>query len=260
MLFAQVSEAASTLDPVSLSEIGRAALLDRTDTKFTVPAACLSDLLRRSGAAYRVLEVAGERLCRYRTVYYDTADLALYHAHHAGRYPRYKVRVRTYEDTGVRFAEIKRKTNTERTVKTRSEVDPWLPHPVDALRTVVTPEHDVADIFDLLRESAAVSFRRLTLVHRTNAERVTIDTMITCESETRSIGFPALAVVEVKRPARVPSSIAGVLDDLRLRAATISKYCLAIATLSERAKRNRFKPVLRRLEKHHLTGNGHSRN
>ena len=258
MLLAHISEAAASLAPVSLAEIGRAALLNRVDTKFTVPASSIAGLIRRSERDYRALEVAGERLSRYRTAYYDTSELAFYHAHHAGRFPRYKVRVRSYEDTGVRFAEIKRKTNTERTVKSRAEVDRQSVRAVDALWTVIEPEHLVADVFDLLRETAIVSFRRLTLVHHAIAERVTIDTMITCESADRRASFPGLAVVEVKRATRAPSQLADELDGMHIRAATISKYCLAIASLHDRAKKNRFKAVLRRLDKYHLSDHGHS--
>jgi hypothetical protein len=260
MLLARLGEAAAVLEPVSLAEIGRAALLDRMDTKFTVAATSIADLIRRSERDYRALEVAGERLSRYRTVYYDTTDLAFYHAHHAGRFPRYKVRVRAYEETGVRFAEIKRKTNTDRTVKSRAEVDRGSARALDALWSVIEPEPGVADVFDLLRETATISFRRLTLVHRVNAERVTIDTMIGCELVGRRVQFPGLAVVEVKRAARGSSPLADALEAMHVRAATISKYCLAIATLDDRAKKNRFKAILRRLDKHHLTANGHPGN
>jgi hypothetical protein len=257
MLLAHVSEAAAALEPVSLAEIGRAALLDRTDTKFTVPATRIPDLIRRCERDYRVLEVAGERLSRYRTVYYDTSELVFYHAHHAGHFPRYKVRVRSYEDTGIRFAEVKRKTNTARTVKSRAEIGRGAPRALDALWSVVEPEHRVADVFDLLRETATVSFRRITLVHRAIAERVTIDTMIGCEADGRRADFPGLAVVEVKRAIRAPSHLAGELAALHVRAATISKYCLAIASLDERAKKNRFKAILRRLDKYHLSDHDH---
>jgi hypothetical protein len=253
MSLALVGEAAAMLEPISLAEVGRAALLERIDTKYAVPAARVAEVIRQSASAYRILEVAGERLHRYRTVYYDTTELAFYHAHHAGRYPRYKVRVRSYEDTGVRFAEIKRKTNTSRTVKTRAQLQNSAARAIDALWTVAEPELEVADVFDLLRETAAISFRRLTLVHRVNAERITFDTMIACELDGRSSRFPGLCVVEVKRASRVPSSMAAALGALHVRSATISKYCLAIVSLSDRAKTNRFKPVLRRFAKHHLS-------
>lgn len=260
MLLAHLSDVADALEPISLGEIGRAALLDRTDTKFTVPAARAADLIRQCAGAYRVLDVAGVRLNRYQTVYYDTTELAFYHAHHSGRYPRYKVRVRSYEDTGIRFAEIKRKTNTARTVKSRAEVANEFTRPIDALWSVIEPEQEVAEMFDLLRETATISFRRLTLVHRVNAERVTFDTMLRCESAGRSVEYPGLAVVEVKRASREPSAITSALGALHIRSATISKYCLAIANLSERAKKNRFKPILRRLAKHHLPDHDHPGN
>lgn len=258
-MVACTGEIAATLEPISLAEVGRAALMDRVDTKYTVPADEIPALIR-AVRDYRVLEVAGERLSRYRTTYYDTSDLAFYHAHHSGRYPRYKVRTRTYEDSGVSFAEVKRKTNTERTVKTRVELHVPQASPSVALRCLVGHDAHLMHVIDDLHEAAVVTFRRLTLVHRRVAERVTIDLQMVCTVNGNAVRFPRLAVVEIKRATRTPSELSVALDALHIRAATISKYCLAIATLSDRAKTNEFKATLRRLDKYHLSDHGHSGN
>ena len=116
---AAIEAAARALTPVSLGELGEAALLDRVDTKFLLPASLVPEILRRCAPCYRALEVNCARLCRYSTLYFDTADLAFYHAHHAGHARRRKVRVRTYVDTGDRYLEVKLRTNKGRTTKSR---------------------------------------------------------------------------------------------------------------------------------------------
>jgi hypothetical protein len=55
--------------------------------------------------------------------------MGFYHAHHAGRVNRQKIRVRTYVETGSQFLEIKRHQKKGRTVKVRklmtdSEISP----------------------------------------------------------------------------------------------------------------------------------------
>ena len=66
--------------------------MDRVDTKFLLPAVSAPGILASLADGYRVLEVSERRLSRYSTRYFDTPDLRLYHAHHAGRGRRYKVR------------------------------------------------------------------------------------------------------------------------------------------------------------------------
>ncbi len=64
-------------------------LMDRTDSKFVLPIGRLSVLLAGTSTDYRVLEIAGKRLMTYKTLYYDTPDLQLYHRHHAGHLNRH---------------------------------------------------------------------------------------------------------------------------------------------------------------------------
>ncbi len=105
--------------PITLQEMDAVMLLDRTDTKFVLSTAQLLQALAAVQHDYRMLAVQGIRLNRYRTLYFDTADFALYHLHVNDRAERYKVRSREYTDSGLSFLEVKHKTRKDRTVKDR---------------------------------------------------------------------------------------------------------------------------------------------
>ncbi len=102
-----------TFGPVTLEQMARVALMDRRELKYVMPHSVLLPLLHDLRDSYRVLSVAGERTSRYRTLYYDTADLALYHRHHAGAPDRYKIRA---ESMSTRRPRILRSSTAQRDV------------------------------------------------------------------------------------------------------------------------------------------------
>ena len=62
----------------------------------------------------------------YETKYFDTYQRDTFLMHHNGKFPRYKIRTRTYLDTNDQFVEVKFKNNKGLTEKYRnklSEVD-----------------------------------------------------------------------------------------------------------------------------------------
>lgn len=240
---------AARLEPVSLAELGGAALMDRVDTKFMLPAGMAARVLRRAAPHYRVLEVCGRRLCRYSTVYFDTAGLAFYHAHHGGRATRRKVRVRTYADTGLTMLEVKLRTNKGRTHKARV---PLPPGEADPLRHLgLNPclgamcGVPAAELGAVLK----VEYTRVTLVSRHTDERVTMDLMLEFARGPKRAGYPAVAIVEVKQPRSGHSPFVALMRDAHARRSRISKYCLGTAALEPRAKTNLYKPVLSRLRR-----------
>jgi hypothetical protein len=242
-----IARAASAFETLSLAELGSAALMDRIDTKFLVPAMAVPGLLDRCVGHYRLLEVNGTVLARYNTRYFDTPDLRLYHAHHAGRTPRVKVRVRTYVDSKMGFLEIKLKTNKERTLKARVPVDPDAQNPLERLSrdAFFGLPLSAAD----LRESVVIDYTRLTLVRKDEPERLTLDLMLSFTRDGRVRSYPGVVVAEVKQERRGPSYFHEAMRELGVREGALSKYCLGIASLEERAKKNRFKGALRRLQR-----------
>jgi hypothetical protein len=243
---AAVARAAATLAPVGLDRLATAALMDRVDTKYLVPADRVAALLHEAGPAYRILEVEGRRLARYHTRYFDTEALALYHAHHRGRALRHKVRIRSYLDLGHRYLEVKRRANTGRTTKARvrlpdgaAEADALAALAAEPLRALAPDDPAHA-----LRPTVDVAYTRVTLVHLAAAERVTLDLLLTVRGRDGEATFPAVATVEVKQARRGHSAFADALRRAGGRAESLSKYCLAVATCDRRARSNRFRPLL----------------
>ena len=250
--------AAEPLAPIALAELGGAALMERVDTKFLLPAslagALLDAVLDGRGGAYRALEVGGARLSRYETLYYDTGDLALYHAHHAGRGTRRKVRRRSYVDSGQHFLEIKLRTGRGRTRKARVALDGTSTGAVDgALDRLGDPalrELAWGLSADALRPVVRVDYRRLTLVRADGAERATLDAGVAiADARGRVASFPHVVVVEVKQPRRDRSPLVDAIRALGVRRGGISKYCLGVASLEPAAKTNRYERLLRHLHR-----------
>ena len=110
------------LPSVGLAELNSTAeLLTRTDRKYVVPAVDL-DVVVAGVPGLRILEVGGRRSSRYDSTYLDTVDLASFSAAAHRRRRRWKVRTRTYADSGERWLEVKTRGVRGATVKDR------LPH------------------------------------------------------------------------------------------------------------------------------------
>jgi len=108
------------LPPIGLDElVSRAALLTWVDRKYLLPPAHLPALLRGLGTDVRVLEIDSRREFGYRSAYYDTPELDAYLATAYRRRRRFKVRIRSYLDTGQHFLEVKTTGERGATVKDR---------------------------------------------------------------------------------------------------------------------------------------------
>lgn len=240
--------AAVEFAPISLEEMGAAALMDRVDRKFLLPAQRLPEILEPLTGRYRALEVGGHRLSRYSTRYFDTPELALYHAHHSGRARRYKVRVRRYLDSESRWLEVKLKATRGRTLKKRVSLAHDRLAPMERLAAEAILGVTDAVPAESLREAAVVEYSRLTLVCGDAPERITLDLMLTFSRGGSTRSFPGVVVAELKQPRRAASPFLEIVREMGVREGAPSKYCAAIATLEPRAKSNRFREAVRRLE------------
>lgn len=237
----------SRFAPISLAEMEAVALMDRVDCKYAFSLAQLPDLLSALVPHYRALEVDGVRLGRYSTLYYDTAVFDLFACHHAGRSERLKVRSRAYLDSGVRYLEIKRKTNHGRTVKERIRTDgpPAVLGPLESAFV----ERATPMLAHALRPVLLNAFLRLTLVSIQRSERVTLDLNLWYRAQERATVLAGLVVAEVKQAhADRGSEALAQLRALGLRPTPFSKYCVGVATLCPGIKHNRFMPVLRQID------------
>ena len=96
-----LSNAISDFSPITLKEMDRVKLMNRTDTKFAFRIDQLEPLLKKMQAYYKVLEVNKERIQAYNSLYFDTNDRKFYIDHHNSRVNRNKIRFREYVGSGL---------------------------------------------------------------------------------------------------------------------------------------------------------------
>lgn len=223
-----------------LSELEAYALLSRFDTKFMLTEPQTERIFEEIGPRYRILEVKGFRSGHYRTIYFDTPDLQMFKTHHNGRRPRYKVRQRSYIDSGVAFFEIKQKTSMNRTVKLRMQIPELvavLEGPVASFVRDNTP-YDPATLVPNMEND----FLRVSLMGIDNVERLTIDFSVALALGDKWTRVPGLVVAELKQPKYSASSpFIQQVRKLHIPPMSFSKYCHAVALLKDDMRRNHFK-------------------
>jgi hypothetical protein len=240
-------------EAVSLQEVEeRAALQMRVDRKYIVDLETLERLLSNLGDDYRALEVDGERLQQYDSVYFDTPDLAGYKAHLQGRRKRFKCRTRMYGKS-VCFFDLKLKGRRGETVKSRLPLS-TLEHGSLTSRATAFLKRG------LLREyghaapaglvpSLQTSFKRLTLIHSHKAERLTLDFGITFSRIGSGEHYrirPGHVLIETKSGSQL-GTVDRFLLALGARPLTMcSKYALGIALANAALPTNPYRPLLRR--------------
>ncbi len=236
-----------TLDSITLKEMDKVKLMDRTDTKFIFTAQQLQDILSQVNSDYRILEIDGKRISRYKTLYYDTANLDLYKRHHNGELNRYKVRHRSYVESNIGFLEVKFKNNKGRTIKDRIKK-------TEAFMTLEGESKSFLDSklpFDAqtLLPVLWVNYSRLTLVNKTSAERLTIDLDLEFIKDQEHQAFSNLVIAEVKQEKKKGSPFLKIMKSKHIREGSISKYCLGIAVTHASVKQNNFKEKLIAIKK-----------
>ncbi|WJK34751.1 VTC domain-containing protein [Solwaraspora sp. WMMA2065] len=192
-----IAAALGEMPPVELAElIECAALQTRVDRKYVVPLTALPSLLSQLPAGTRVLDIDAERSFRYESIYFDTPWLASYHCAAYRRRRRFKVRTRTYLDSGDCWLEVK--INGARDSITKHRL-PYRPQD----RSTVGPGREFVDEV-LCREAIpadgefaptlVTSYRRSTLLLPATASlrssRVTIDTELRWQCGSASLTLP----------------------------------------------------------------------
>ena len=236
----------STFDPITLSELDEHNLQERIDTKYLLDEALLPEILDEIKDDYTVLHVAGKSIQPYLTLYYDTESYANYFAHHNGRRPRFKIRMRKYVNSSASFLEVKEKNRKGRTVKSRLQIND--------IANRLAPQHYqfISEVFPLglvpLKPVIWNRYDRLTLVNKHTLERVTVDLGFNAYNQNGFISWDRLAIVEIKRGSR--SLCSGFYQAIReryLRPVNFSKYCVSLELLTPELKANRFKPNIEKI-------------
>ena len=165
----RISDILQEFVPISLEEMSRVRLMNRTDTKYVTTVPRLVRLLEMAAGEYCVQQTGGLRDMPYYTCYFDTPDRDMFAQHQRGRKARQKIRLRVYENSGTAFLEIKDKDNRGRTDKKRIPAsgagEDIMPYS-DFIRTHsrYTPES--------LATQVRNRFRRITLVNCLLTERL----------------------------------------------------------------------------------------
>jgi len=234
----------------SLSDLSKAGLMRRVDTKYLLPVSGLKELLMQLVPFYTVLEIDSSRLFSYRSTYLDTSGYGFYMMHHNGKQDRFKIRHRLYVESGAQYLEVKHKTNKKVTQKDRILLDGHNTNS-DCINDLVSKPFGGS--CTPLSQSLICSYTRIAFANEKNGERLTLDLNISFEdpNQMRKKALNNVLIAEVKREDRGKFSV--FMDQMkrfRQQPVSFSKYCIGCALLhSERIKTNRFKATLMALDR-----------
>src|SRR5690606_2580090 len=157
---------AAALRPLSLAEVNALASLTlRSCRKYVVPARLLPVLVDHLAHDFGVLCEEGRTAFRYSSTYFDTPDLVTFRQHRQQRRRRFKIRTRSYLDSGLTMLEVKLKGARGVTDKRRT------PH--DGRPDELTPAA-ARFLGEVLYDYGAAVPRPLTAVAVTDYQRTTL--------------------------------------------------------------------------------------
>lgn len=231
---------------VDLQELQNVAELQiRVDRKYLVPDRAVSLLTAALPPEVAVLRIEDEQLFHYESLYFDTPDLLSYSLTARRRPHRFKVRIRTYHNSGLCMLEVKTKNGRRATVKHR------VVHPFDARERLTdearrfVDEATGTDLSCQLVPSMTTDFWRNTLLDRADGSRTTIDRDLSWHDiEDTQRSLPASAIIETKTFGRA-SATDRWLWQHGFRPSAISKYCIGMALFDPTLPANRWNRILR---------------
>ena len=226
-------------ETITLSEMDDVKLMSRTDTKFVFNFLRLPEFLEKLSRFYKVLLIDGNLIHDYKSLYFDTDDRKFYIEHHNRRVNRNKIRFREYVGSGLTFLEIKLKNNKGKTIKKRIKVD--------SISEEITEQQQkyIDKIVGYPIEVSAkqwINFSRVTFVHKTQKERLTMDVNLTFNNKKDEGDLKNIVIAEVKQERMSRSSdFMRVAKEMSILPMRLSKYCISSMQLWPQLKQNRFK-------------------
>lgn len=242
-----IEEIVNHFEPITLKEMDSVKLMDRIDTKFVFRIEKLPKLLLELEKDYKILDVEGNRISKYETLYFDTDDFKFYYEHQRGRGFRHKVRIRTYLSSNKHFFEIKLKNNKGRTIKDRIKLQSDEIEIKEEAILFLAQHKQLENI--KLKAVIWVNYSRITLVHKTKAQRLTIDTNLLFKNESQEKLLFEIAIVELKKEKASGNELTQRLHSYKIYKSKFSKYCYGIIFLYNQVKHNNFKIKLQTLNK-----------
>ncbi len=237
-------------DKVTLPDLDKVQLMNRTDKKFCLHITQLPAVLEAIINDYSLLEIQGRTIFNYDNTYFDTPDNQMFLSHHNGKSNRLKIRIRRYVDSDLNFLEIKLKNNKGRTIKERIGKQDF--KPVFTFDEQNFLEQGTPFTWLQLQPKIRSFFNRFTLVNHQFTERVTIDISPGFSNSEKEITLDKLVIIEIKQDKLSKESmISNALLTQRIKGQGISKYCLGRALLEDNIKKNNFKPLLLHIRKYY---------
>jgi hypothetical protein len=234
--------------PISLKEMDRVKLMNRTDTKFAFSIEKFQEFLADLSQYYDALEIVNTRTPHYESLYFDDDQFSFFKDHHNGKTNRFKVRIRKYVESDILYLEVKHKFKG-RTDKKRIPAAGFEEHfdekQLQFLAKQLQSEHP-------LQATMWNSFQRITLVNKTLNERLTFDFDIKFHHQTAERNFSNLVIAELKQEdLNRNSPFYALMKKMQIRPYRLSKYCLGSIEIygEDQLKFNRFKKKLLHLKK-----------
>jgi hypothetical protein len=243
-----LADSVGSLTPIGLDAlILQAGLQTRVDRKYLVPSEDIAKVLDELSGDLHALEIDGNRLFRYQSVYFDTVDYRCFRQHVQGRRRRFKIRTRCYLDSGECQLEVKMKGGRSETVKARLPYDPD-----DAFALTVEGRDFIAELIndpetgERLQPVLMSSYKRATLVDIEAQTRMTCDVDLAWLSAKRQSGNLVQDVLIETKTLGPSGSADKLLRAYGHRPISISKYCLGVALLNPEMRANPWHRTMRR--------------
>lgn len=149
---------------------------------------------------------------------------------------------REYLNTGDTFFEVKVSNNKDKTIKHR-------------IQTAVYEEAKATiqqfSLYEpsLLHPVLTISYQRITLMHKEQLEKITLDVALKCAADGKQISFEQIVFAEVKTINSHQIEFCNIMKNMGIRGGSLSKYCLGIISLFTDVKHNNFKVPLINIKK-----------
>lgn len=224
------------------------SLMNRFDFKFLLKSSEAIAFLNHLYGEYDLIANNEIMIRSYETKYFDTYQRDTFLLHHQGKFPRYKIRTRTYLDTNDQFVEVKFKNNKGLTEKFRKKltVEDNLFMQPDVISFLNS--HKIHNL-ESLQESLLVNYQRISLKHKQINERITLDFNLTFSGNQKKTVLEDIVIVEVKQEKKFISSAMEILRSFNKRSISMSKYCYGVSSTDPSIKHNNFKPLLKNIHK-----------
>jgi VTC domain len=233
----------------SLFELDSTNLLmkNRFESKYYFNLSQLDSILEACQNRYNILKIDDRLIFDYQNVYFDTKDYQLYYHHHNGKAERYKIRKRVYLNSQLSFIEVKQKTKKGNTNKYREE-GVSIENAASFLKSHISL--DCTQLIPTLENK----YKRITLLHKKNEEKVTIDINLNFASEKNNIAFNQIAIAEVKSESYSGTDFSKIMKLFGIREGWMSKYCMGMIALGIPVRHNLFNQSYNQILKKNTDG------